>query len=59
MSRYPLESPCRRCVNYPGQPDPGDPSRFTIGYESDGREGLIEGTLNDAGNSVNFRTLRP
>lgn len=30
---------------YAGQPDPNDPSRFTIAYEVDGRPGAIDGRL--------------
>jgi hypothetical protein len=37
---------------YAGQVDPGDPSRFTIRYALEGREGLIDGRLNAAGDDV-------
>ena len=44
---------------YAGQPDPADASRFTIRYVADGREGLVEGKLSDAGNTVQFRIVAP
>ena len=34
---------------YAGQPDPNDRSRFTIGYELQGRRGVIAGRLHDNG----------
>jgi hypothetical protein len=30
-----------------GQPDPGDPSKFSIAYQIDGREGVLQGRLKD------------
>lgn len=32
---------------YNGQPDPSDPSHFTIGYKVDGQRGTIDGRLAD------------
>lgn len=32
---------------FAGQPDPADPSRFTIGYRLDGRTGTIDGRIRD------------
>jgi hypothetical protein len=34
---------------YAGQPDPNDPSRFTIRYDLDGQPGTIEGWVNEHG----------
>jgi hypothetical protein len=34
---------------YAGQPDPSDPSRFTIGYELDGEPGTIDGCVAASG----------
>lgn len=34
---------------YAGQPDPADPSRFTIAYEEAGGRGTVEGRLDDNG----------
>jgi hypothetical protein len=34
---------------YAGQPDPNDPTRFTIRYDLDGKTGTIEGCVNDSG----------
>jgi hypothetical protein len=34
---------------YAGQPDPSDPSRFTIDYDVDGRRGTIHGQLKNDG----------
>lgn len=33
---------------FAGQADPNDPSHFTIGYEANGRRGIIDGTVRDA-----------
>jgi hypothetical protein len=40
---------------YAGQPDPADPSRFTIRYDLSGRSGEIEGRLKDDGQGVSLR----
>jgi hypothetical protein len=32
-----------------GRPDPGDPSRFSIPYQLDGRQGVLQGRLKDDG----------
>jgi len=42
---------------YPGQPDPGDPTHFTVGYEYDGRPGTIDAYLQDKG-SANGERIR-
>lgn len=34
---------------YAGQPDPIDPSRFTIRYDLDGQQGTIEGWVDERG----------
>lgn len=42
---------------FAGQPDPDDPTHFTIGYEYDGQPGTIDGHLEDAagrGESIRF-----
>jgi hypothetical protein len=48
---FPADSQSLRI--FAGQPDPADPSRFSIRYEADGRTGTAEGTLS-ADNSVVF-----
>ena len=40
---------CARLRFFAGQPDPADASRFTIGYEMDGRGGTLEGRLLEDG----------
>lgn len=40
---------CHRLRFFAGQPDPADDSRFTIGYEMDGRVGTLEGQLLEDG----------
>jgi hypothetical protein len=37
----------RRWRMFAGQPDPQDPSHFTIRYQIDGKEGVIDGRLSD------------
>ena len=39
-----------------GQPDPADPSRFTIAYEVDGQRGTIEGRL-DSEDKIKLRIM--
>lgn len=34
---------------YAGQPDPNDPSHFTLPYQVDGRDGMIDGWVKDNG----------
>ena len=48
MSQYDLAQGLNagdRVRFFGGQPDPNDPSRFTIRYEINDAEGLIEGKL--------------
>jgi len=40
--------PTRRKIDmFAGQPDPADPSKFTIAYTVEGQPGVVEGQLND------------
>jgi hypothetical protein len=38
---------------FAGQPDPGDPSHFTIEYEADGKHGVIDGWLRESQTHTN------
>jgi hypothetical protein len=40
--------PGQRWRIFAGQADPADPTHLTIGYEIDGKQGVIDGRLNDA-----------
>lgn len=40
-------APSDRIRLFAGQPDPADPSHFTIGYAVNGRPGTIDGWLQD------------
>jgi hypothetical protein len=42
---------------YAGQIDPGDPGHFTIRYEMEGKEGVVDGQLNDRGDEVEFKIV--
>jgi hypothetical protein len=49
-ARSAIEFPFTDVTLYAGQPDPGDPSHFTIGYTgSTGESGIIDGWLRDDG----------
>lgn len=39
---------------YAGQIDPGDAGHFTIRYEMEGKEGVVDGRLNERGDEVEF-----
>ena len=37
---------------FAGQPDPNDPTHFTIPYDVDGKPGVIDGRLNDGERAI-------
>ena len=49
LESLPPPDPGNRLRLFAGQPDPADPSHFTIGYDLDGRPGVIDGWLRDEG----------
>ena len=44
---------------FPGQPDPADRSHFTIAYQLDGTDGVIDGWVKDEGVILRPRSGRP
>lgn len=42
---------------YAGRIDPGDPGHFTIRYEMEGKEGVVDGRLNERGDAVAFKIV--
>ena len=44
---------------FAGQPDPVDPARFTIAYETRGQAFLLHGILTDDGEAVRLSHMRP
>lgn len=47
-----VDPPTRGLRFYAGQIDPSDAGHFTIRYDLEGKSGVIDGRLNDAGNDV-------
>ena len=42
---------------YAGRIDPGDAGHFTIKYEMEGQEGVVDGRFNERGDEVEFKIV--
>jgi hypothetical protein len=49
------ENPTEDLRFYAGQPDPIDPSHFTMRYNLKGQPGIIDAHLNNAGDNITIK----